>query len=189
MACPPPGALAGPDGSVSLPCGPRASPAAPRPPRLRAESTSPPSVHPAPPTGNGHSRPHLGPGSGLSCPLPPFGDQVASALPTSSHPMSLSPCGAPARTVGPQQALWVSGPAALSLPLAAEGEAVGPGVPEAAHVLERPQPDAGQAGDRVPAAAGAGAAARHRRPLAGTSPRVPALWGAPYSIRAAGQCC
>lgn len=57
----------------------------------------------------------------------------------------------------------------LSLSPAAERKAVRTGVSEAAHFPERPQPDAGRAGDRVPAAAGVGAAARHRRPLAGTS--------------------
>lgn len=65
--------------------------------------------------------------------------------------------------------LRMSGPAVLSPPLAAEREALGPGVSEAAHFLERPQPDKGRAGDRVPAAASAGAAACHRRSLTGMS--------------------
>lgn len=58
---------------------------------------------------------------------------------------------------------------ALSLSPAAERKAVGTGVSEATHFPERPQPDEGRAGDRVPAAAGVGAAARHRRPLTGAS--------------------
>lgn len=56
-----------------------------------------------------------------------------------------------------------------SLPLAAERKAVCAGVSEATHFLERPQPDPGRAGDRVPAAAGPGATACHRRPVTGTS--------------------